>query len=149
MSEHAHDHDQSGADQGGDDGHHGHPDSHYIKIWAILCVLLMISVLGPELGVQLVTLITAFGIAFVKAYMVAKNFMHLDVEKPIIHYILGTCLVFMVLFFSAVAPDVMEHDGSNWEHLTAKQVVADGLEAMEAEQGGHGDDDHGDGGGGH
>jgi caa(3)-type oxidase subunit IV len=144
MSEHAHDADLAtdpGVDHsGGGDGHDAHPDSHYVKIWGILCVLLVISVLGPELGVPILTLITAFGIAVVKAYMVAKNFMHLDVEKPIVHYILATCLVFMVLFFAGVAPDVMEHDGDSWENLTSKRIVAEGLKAMEEEADHHGDD---------
>ena len=146
MSEHAHAHDPD--HEGGDDGHHGHPDSHYVKIWGILCVLLVVSVLGPELGVQIVTLITAFGIAFVKAYMVAKYFMHLDVEKPIIRYILVTCLVFMVLFFAGVSPDVMEHEGDSWENLTSKRVVAEGLAEMEAAEAGHGGD-HAEEAGGH
>ena len=52
--------------------HHEHPN--YVKIWAILVVLLVISVLGPTLEIRVVTLITAFGIAIVKAYLVAVNF---------------------------------------------------------------------------
>ncbi len=99
-----------------DDTHH---DSHYIKIWGILCVLLVASVIGPFIGdatgIQIITLITAFGIAFVKAYMVAKNFMHLNVERPVVHYFLATCLVFVVMFFAATAPDVMKQEGANWE----------------------------------
>lgn len=142
MSEHAHAADIHGDSHGGDDGHHGHPDSHYVKIWGILCVLLVVSVLGPEAGNLILTLITAFGIAFVKAWMVMKYFMHLDVEKPIVHYILITCLVFMVLFFAGVAPDVMEHDGDSWENLAAKSVVEAGLAEMEAGGDGHGDDSH-------
>jgi caa(3)-type oxidase subunit IV len=101
-----------------DDTHH---DSHYIKIWGILCVLLVVSVIGPEVAKhtpatlgKYIVLFTAFGIAFVKAYMVAKNFMHLNVERPVVHYFLATCLVFVVLFFAATAPDVMKQDGSNW-----------------------------------
>ena len=90
------------ASHGGHDTHHG----NYVKIWAILCVLLVISVLGPMLEIRVVTLITAFGIALVKAYLVAKNFMHLDVERPIVHYLLATVLVFMVLLFAGIAPDV-------------------------------------------
>jgi caa(3)-type oxidase subunit IV len=94
--------------------HAHHDDSHYWKIWAILCVMLVISVIGPELGIRAVTLITAFGIAIVKAYMVAKNFMHLNIEKQYVVYLLLTMLVFMLLFFAAVAPDVMKWEGDNW-----------------------------------
>ena len=66
-----------------------HGPSHYIKIWKILLVLLVISVLGPELEIKIVTLITAFGIAVVKAYMVAKYFMHVNIERKYVHYILS------------------------------------------------------------
>ena len=90
--------------------HHG----NYVKIWAILVVLLAISVAGPELEIRVVTLITAFGIAVVKAYMVCVHFMHLNVERRYIVYMLTTCLVFMFLFFSATAPDVMKFEGTNW-----------------------------------
>ena len=98
---------------------HGHAAAHpihrnYVKIWAILMVLLVISVAGPFAGIRLVTLITAFGIALVKAYMVAKNFMHLDVEKPLIQWLMVVALILMVLMFSGVAPDVMKHEGRNW-----------------------------------
>jgi len=89
-----------------------HPN--YVKVWAILVVLLCISVVGPMFEIQVVTLVTAFGIACVKAYLVMKNFMHLNVEKRIAVYILGTCLVFMFLLFAASAPDVMKHEGWNW-----------------------------------
>ena len=68
---------------------HGPGDAHaphrnYVQIWGILCALLVVSVVGPMLGIRWVMLITAFGVALVKAYMVAKNFMHLDIEKPIV-----------------------------------------------------------------
>ena len=59
-----------------DETHH----TNYVKIWAILCVLLAISIAGPLLEIRIVTLITAFGIAVVKAYIVAKNFMHVNVQ---------------------------------------------------------------------
>jgi len=89
-----------------------HPN--YVKVWAVLCVLLVISVVGPMFEIQVVTLVTAFGIACVKAFLVMKNFMHLNVEKRIAVYMLSTCLVFMFLLFAATAPDVMKHDGWNW-----------------------------------
>ncbi len=89
-----------------------HPN--YVKIWAALVILLVISIAGPFVGVRIVTLITAFGIAIVKAYLVARNFMHLNIEKRYVVYMLSTVLAFMLLFFSAVAPDVMKHEGTGW-----------------------------------
>ena len=94
--------------------HASHGPAHYIRIWQILLVLLVISVAGPFLEIRVVTLITAFGIAVVKAYMVAKHFMHINIEKRFITYITVTVLVFMFLFFAGTAPDVMKAEGSNW-----------------------------------
>ena len=92
--------------------HHG--DSHYWKVWGILCALLMVSIVGPLLEIRVITLITAFGVAIVKAYMVAKNFMHLDIERQYVIYLLLTMLIFVLLFFAGVAPDVMKWEGDNW-----------------------------------
>ena len=132
---------------------HGHSVEHYVRIWKILVGLLVLSVVGPFVGdaireagyVQpalLVTLSTAFGIAFYKAYLVAKHFMHLDIEKPIVWYFLTTCLAFMVLFFAGVATDVMNHSGHNWVNNAAKAEVARGLAAGDGHHGGghHGGD---------
>ncbi len=98
------------------DGHH----TNYVKIWAILLVLLVISVLGPLLGHRTLTLVTAFGIAGVKAYIVAAHFMHLKTELKIASYILVTMVALMVLLFMGVSPDVMKHDGRNWNNDAAK-----------------------------
>jgi caa(3)-type oxidase subunit IV len=93
--------------------HAGH-EINYVKVWAILLVLLAVSIAGPFLGIPIVTLITAFGIAIIKAYLVAKNFMHLNIEPRYAVYLLTTMLVFMLLFFAGTAPDVMKHEGRNW-----------------------------------
>ena len=121
----------------------GHTPAHYVRIWVILCVLLVVSIAGPELGIPIVTLITAFGIAFVKAYLVCKHFMHLDTERPIVRYILITSLMFMLLFFAAVSPDVLNHNGMRWENTAAKAAVIHGM-AVGDHGGGHGDEHHGD-----
>lgn len=96
-----------------------HPHSHpnYFKIWVTLVVLLVLSVAGPMLGVPWLTLITAFGIAIVKALMVAAYFMHLNIEKKIIWYLLLVCLSLMIFFFFAIAPDIMAHHGTNWRSI--------------------------------
>jgi caa(3)-type oxidase subunit IV len=137
--------------------HQDHADDHgqafYVKIWAILLVLLILSILGPVVAPHLafgfleawmITLMTAFGIAVVKAYLVAANFMHLNVEKRYITYLLTTMLMLMLLFFAGTAPDVMEHGGQNWQNVAAEAEVERALAAEgkdpHAEHGGEHDD---------
>lgn len=95
---------------------HAH-STNYVKIWAILLALLVISILGPELNMKAVTLVTAFGIAVVKAVMVANKFMHLSEEKKYISYLLLISLAFLFLFFFAIAPDIMRAEGQNWKFI--------------------------------
>lgn len=94
--------------------HADHGDAHYIKTWAILLVLLIISFIGPEFGIKWLTLFTAFGIAIIKAYLVAVNFMHVNLTPRYVIYAVTTTLVFMLLFFAGTAPDVMKSSGTNW-----------------------------------
>ncbi len=124
---------------------------HYIKIWAILVVLLVISVIGPMFGHKWLTLVTAFGIACVKAFLVCKHFMHLDIEKSMIRWLLVTSLVLMGLFYAGTAPDVMEHTGHHWTndaaiHATENPVhEPEGHHAAGAEgEAAHGDAAHGE-----
>ena len=123
MAHHAH-----AADDNPGNPHNTH-HYNYVKIWAILCVLLVISVAGPFLGHPVVTLITAFGIAVVKAYMVARYFMHITVAPRYVGYLIGTCLIFMLLFFAGTAPDVMKVEGTNWEKPGWKHANAEAHEA--------------------
>lgn len=106
--------------------------TNYVKIWVILLVLLVISVAGPFLEIFWVTMITAFGIAIVKAYMVAKYFMHIDVQPKFVLFFLVTTLAFMGLFWGGVAPDIMNHEGTNWSNEAAKEEVRLGLEKQKA-----------------
>jgi len=133
---------------------HGHDDPshslpHYNKIAVILIILAIVSWLGPEMGIPIVTLIAAFGIAFVKAYLVIKHFMHLTVEKTFVLYMLGTALVLMGVFYAGTAPDVMGHRGRNWENVAAqsevrKRVEAGGMPLEHHGEEGHGAEGHGD-----
>lgn len=93
-----------------DNEHH----TNYVKIWAVLLGLLAVSLIGPEFGIRWLTLLTAFGIAIVKAYIVADRFMHINQMPKFINYIVVSCLVLILLFFTAVAPDVMNKTGTNW-----------------------------------
>jgi caa(3)-type oxidase subunit IV len=116
---------------------HHHVD--YVTVWKWLVGLLVLSVVGPMFEIQVVTLLTAFGIAVVKAYLVVKHFMHLNLEKRYVAYFVGTALVFMFLFYAGVSPDVMNHTGRNWSNVAAKQETERALERIEAaKQTGHG-----------
>lgn len=107
-------------------------EKQYVKTWAILMVLLGVSVAGPELGHPAVTLITAFGVAVVKAVMVARNFMHINLERKWIGYLVLTMLLFFALFVGGTSPDVMKHEGLNWNNDAAKAAVVRGQEAAAA-----------------
>lgn len=107
---------------------HGHHPS-YVKIWGILLVLLAVSVIGPMAEIRTVTLITAFGIAIVKAFIVAKHFMHINLEKRWVAYLLTAMVALVVLFVGGTAPDVMKHEGARWENTAAKRTVEEGARA--------------------
>jgi len=109
------------------EAHVHHPN--YVKIWAILVALLIVSVLGSMSHVRVVLLIAAFGVALVKAYLVAKNFMHVNVEKRWVPYLLIMCLLFIAILFAGVAPDVMKQSGLNWTKNPANQSVPAGAGA--------------------
>jgi len=111
------------------------PHPNYRKIYLVLLVLLAISVAGPFVGIKWITLITAFGIALVKARLVVQNFMHLKWEKKVARIVLAGSLLLMALFFTAVAPDVMKHHGSNWVNDAAIAATERGI-APPAHEGG-------------
>ena len=107
------------------ESHVQHPD--YVKTWAVLVALLLVSVGGAMSNIRAVVLVAAFGVALVKAYLVAKNFMHITVEKRWVPYLLLVMIAFIVILFAGVAPDVMKHAGLRWSNDAAKQAVETGM----------------------
>lgn len=101
---------------------HAHPS--YVKIYFTLLALFAVSVLGPMFGHPWLTLITAFGIAVVKATMVAAYFMHINVEPRYIRRLMYVMLAFMLVLFAGVAPDVMKSEGTNWRKLEPVRPAA-------------------------
>jgi caa(3)-type oxidase subunit IV len=115
-----------------------HDDTHHVnykKIYFTLLGLLVVSVAGPFIGVLWVTLITAFGIAIVKANLVIQNFMHLKWERRIAKWFLTTSLVLMALMMAGVSVDVMNHEGNNWENVAAMAAVERGIPLEPGEEG--------------
>lgn len=110
------------------DKHEKHSHTNYILIWGILLALLVVSIVGPMIGNLTVLLITAFGIAVVKAIMVGAYFMHLNVEKKYIWYLLIMGVLFLGVLFAGVAPDVMKKEGTNWRNISAPAAEAPAAE---------------------
>ena len=126
------------ADAHSPDAHHAHPP--YVKIYVVLVVLFLISVMGPEVAdwvksghdgseanmaarghvAMLLVLFTAFGIAIVKAVLVGGYFMHLKFEPAFARMMLFGMMAFLLVFFAGVAPDVMKLEGANWKHNEIK-----------------------------
>lgn len=121
-----------------------HPS--YFKIYIMLLILFVVSVAGPEFaeifGLEgatrlVVILVTAFGIALVKAYYVLAYFMHLKFEKIYAPYILLSMVALLFVFFFGTATDAMKSEGHHW----VKTYVEPEIAAGEGEHGEH--DDHG------
>jgi caa(3)-type oxidase subunit IV len=102
---------------------------NYKKIYITLLVLLAISIAGPMLEIPWLTLITAFGIAIVKATLVVNNFMHLKWERRIMKWVLLSSVVIVGLFWAAVEQDVKSHEGRNWVNNSARAAIARGIPA--------------------
>jgi caa(3)-type oxidase subunit IV len=102
---------------------HTYTPMTYVKIWAILLALLAISIVGPMFEQPTVTLVTAFGIAIVKAVLVAMYFMHLNVEKRYIRYMLYAMLLMVGLFFAGTAPDILKPAGLRWQNQAVQELI--------------------------
>ncbi len=121
--------------------------NHYVKVYLVLLALLVVSILGPEVGGRMqqeveifgrsiglgvtLTLITAFGIAVVKAWLVIKNFMHLTIERVVPKLFLAASVLLLALFWGGIAPDVQLHEGRMWENVAAKEAIARGIPSPE------------------
>lgn len=130
----------------------GHKHPSYLKIYITLVVLFIVSVVGPEVApafgvfAKPVVLLTAFGIAIWKAYLVCAYFMHLKFEKIYAPYILLACLSLLFVFFFGTATDAMFANGHNWvkpvsEEEATKEAMARSYVLNKDKHG----DDHGNG----
>jgi caa(3)-type oxidase subunit IV len=134
MSEQHSEHHDAGHGDGHEAGHDGGHHVDYRKIYFLLLGLLVVSVVGPFFGVLIVTLVTAFGIALVKANLVIQNFMHLKSEKRLMKWILATSLLLVALFVAGVSSDVLNHEGRNWVNVAAQAAVERGIEGEVEEE---------------
>ena len=88
---------------------------HHIKVYrnVFICLLIFtaftVGVSYIEFSIVWVGITVGLAIAFVKGYLVAANFMHLNNEKSLIYMILGMTVVFFLVLFSM--PTLWQNDG--------------------------------------
>ena len=84
--------------------------NHHIKVYRNVFIALLVFTgltVGASYlefgGIALLAIGVGLAIAFVKGYLVAANFMHLNNEKSLIYLILSMTIVFfLVLFFMPI-----------------------------------------------
>jgi len=90
------------------------PHSHtrwYIAIWATLLAFLVLSLAFSRLPNVYVMNGIVFAIAFVKAIIVMRYFMHLKMEPWLITILMLAAVGTLLLLLIGVAPDVTFHAG--------------------------------------
>jgi caa(3)-type oxidase subunit IV len=84
--------------------YHGHPNYNFI--FYALCALMALTVTVDEIGLPTnVMVLSVFGIAVVKAYLVMANFMHLKYEPKLVDLFPYLSIVLIVVLFFGVYPD--------------------------------------------
>lgn len=82
---------------------------HYLAIWYWLMALVIVSVASASLLPKAQALVLIFAVAVIKAFLVARNYMHLKHEKAIIYAMAIVPLVFVAIFLFGLFPDFVYH----------------------------------------
>lgn len=87
-----------------DGAHHIIPASIYLKVFAALILLTIITVAAAQVDFGAMNAVVAFGIATVKASLVLGFFMHLKYDDMMNRVIIGSSFFFLIVlwFFSII-----------------------------------------------
>ncbi|MBI2082134.1 MAG: cytochrome C oxidase subunit IV family protein [Deltaproteobacteria bacterium] len=80
---------------------------HLVGIWVLLLVLLGVSLLLANLGNVLLATTLIFGVAALKATLVALFYMRLKWEPGYIFAIIFTGLAVVLILFFTLVPDII------------------------------------------
>lgn len=75
------------------------PFDVYIKVFAALIVLTVITVLAAQVDFGALNAIVAFGIASVKAVLVLAFFMHLKYDNMLNRVIIASSVFFLIVLY--------------------------------------------------
>lgn len=82
---------------------------HYLVIWFWLLALVMISVGAASILPKTQAMTLIFSIAIIKAFLVARHYMHLKNEKALICALALVPLAFIIIFLFGLFPDFVYH----------------------------------------
>jgi caa(3)-type oxidase subunit IV len=82
---------------------------HYLAIWFWLMALVIVSVAAATVLPKLQAMVLIFSVAIVKAFLVARHYMHLKNERAIIYAIALVPIAFVVIFLVGLVPDFVYH----------------------------------------
>ncbi len=91
----------------------GKPHPNYTAIWLWLLGLMSLSVAASFLpGGRTFVVVVIFAAAFIKAILVAANFMHLRFEPAVIYAFVLIPVLFLLVLAAALLPDFVWHSAA-------------------------------------
>ena len=84
-------------------------ERHYLVIWLWLVALVGISAAAASVLPKFQALALIFSSAIVKAFLVARHYMHLKNEKPIYYAMALVPLAFVIILLFSLFPDFVYH----------------------------------------
>ncbi len=82
-----------------------HPN--YVAVWAVLVALLAVGTLAAYLRHPVLGALLVFGVAALKALLVAVNFMHVTQEPRFVRVVLYGGLALVVIVLLGLMPDIV------------------------------------------
>jgi caa(3)-type oxidase subunit IV len=82
---------------------------HYLAIWYWLIALVVLSIAAAAVLPKKQALILIFSVAAIKAFLVARHYMHLKNERLLIYAIALVPLAFIIIFLFGLFPDFVYH----------------------------------------
>jgi caa(3)-type oxidase subunit IV len=82
-------------------------ERRYVILWAVLVGALLASLALGALGASGLVVACVFGVALVKAYLVAAHFMHLSHEPRFVKLVIVGALAVIAIFYFGLVPDVV------------------------------------------
>lgn len=83
--------------------HRTHPN--YFLVWVWLVGLVTASIFASFVLPKMIALFLIFSVAFIKAVLVALNYMHLKFEGPLIYAIAVVPPIIVLILLFALFPD--------------------------------------------